>query len=340
MLPLRTTRNRPNAYSNSCSNSNGDPRLLTASNARVRPRAAGTRYKYPHYDRYGVSARTACSGHYNLQCPFCSTKQRRVEDGGAMLGTVAKAGRVLDLFTSTNPEWGVCEVADRLEIPKSSAHALLSTLCEIGLTRRSVGGRYRLGWRIAELNRTLVGTTGLLASARPVLHQLADQLHATVELAALRHLKVSILDSVDGAAARNSRTVGPARPSSPHGTALGKVLLAHSEVRVIDAFIGDDRLMQHTPHTITCPTRFRAELKAIRLRGVGCDVEEAHIGLCSVAAPIRDAGGAVHAAISLTVPALSFRRDREVLCRSVQRVAGRISTHALSVDREIGVGAR
>jgi IclR family KDG regulon transcriptional repressor len=35
-----------------------------------------------------------------------------------MLGTVAKAGKVLDLFTAANPEWGVGEVAQRLQMPK------------------------------------------------------------------------------------------------------------------------------------------------------------------------------------------------------------------------------
>ena len=48
----------------------------------------------------------------------------------ATLNTVAKVGRVLDLFAPEQPEWGVSEVAEALRIPRSSAHALLASLAK------------------------------------------------------------------------------------------------------------------------------------------------------------------------------------------------------------------
>lgn len=245
-----------------------------------------------------------------------------------MLGTVAKAGKVLDLFTAANPEWGVGEVAQRLAMPKSSAHGLLSTLCDIGLVRKSPGGRYRLGWRIVEMNRTLFSTTGSLAGTRPVLRQLADQLGATVELAALHQGDVAILDRVSAASMRDSVIDGERVPA--HRSALGQVLLAHAGRPVIDAAIAAVGLTGRTSHTVACRSRLRSELDATRLRGYACVMAESHLGLCSVAAPIRDADGSVHTAIGVTLPALSFRRNRELLARSVQRTAARISQNARS----------
>ena len=67
-----------------------------------------------------------------------------------MLGTVSQASDVIALFTADHPEWGVSQVAGRMELAKSSAHALLSTLAEIGPVRRTASGRYRLGWRVFE----------------------------------------------------------------------------------------------------------------------------------------------------------------------------------------------
>jgi IclR family KDG regulon transcriptional repressor len=257
-----------------------------------------------------------------------------------MLGTVVKAGKVLDLFTVTHPEWGVCEVAERLQIPKSSAHGLLATLSDIGLMRRSAGGRYRLGWRIVELNRTLVDTTGSLAGARPVLRQLADQLGATAELGALRRHRLAVLDRAVGAAVGDDVHAIDIEAPSVHSSALGKVLLAHSGTRAVGAFIDDVALVPRTPHTVSCATRFRSELDATRLRGLGYDVEESRLGLCSVAAPIRDADGSVHTAISLTLPALPFRRNRELLSRSVQRAAARISKNARSAGTDFQAAGR
>jgi DNA-binding IclR family transcriptional regulator len=64
-----------------------------------------------------------------------------------MLGSVSRACRVLGLFTTDSPEWGVSQVALELGAAKSSVRALLATLAEIGLVRRLPDGRYRLGWR-------------------------------------------------------------------------------------------------------------------------------------------------------------------------------------------------
>jgi len=87
-----------------------------------------------------------------------------------MLGSVAKAGRVLSLFDAGSPERGVSEVAAALGIAKSSAHALLVPLGEVGLVRRLADGRYRLGRRILELSRTsstALTSSGPSTSGRP-----------------------------------------------------------------------------------------------------------------------------------------------------------------------------
>ena len=250
-----------------------------------------------------------------------------------MLGTVTKAGKVLDLFTPAEPEWGVGEVAERLGIPKSSAHGLLATLSGIGLVR-NVAGRYRLGWRIVELNRTLRKTTGLLNGSSTVLRQLGDQLGATVELVALRHYDATVLDRVVGASMRANDDPGGHRSAA--SSACGKVLLAHVGPRVITGFLDEVGLVPQTSHTITSVSKFRSELNAVRLRGLAYDMEESRSGLCSVAAPIRDVDGSVHLALGLTLPALSFRRDRELLGKSGQRSAARISESVRS-DRHCAV---
>jgi len=256
-----------------------------------------------------------------------------------MLGTVAKAGKVLDLFTIANPEWGVCEVAERLRIPKSSAHGLLATLSAIGLLRRS-GGRYRLGWRIVELNRTLFSSTALLAGTGPVLRQLADQLGVVLELAALHHYEVTVIDRAVGAPVANDASLVRYAAVPAHTSALGKVLLAYAGARAIDAFVDEVSSAPRASLRTPSESRLRSELEATRLRGLGYDVEESHLGLCSIAAPIRDADGSVHTALGIKVPALSFHRNRELLGRSVQRAAARIAKDARSLEHEYQAAGR
>lgn len=59
-----------------------------------------------------------------------------------------KAGQVLNLFSLERSEWGVSEAAKELNFPKSSTSALMATLAEQGLLRRTSERRYRLGWRL------------------------------------------------------------------------------------------------------------------------------------------------------------------------------------------------
>ncbi|WP_432013605.1 IclR family transcriptional regulator [Streptomyces cucumeris] len=242
-----------------------------------------------------------------------------------MLGTISKASRVLDLFTAASPEWGVSEVAAHLQVAKSSAHDLLATLTEIGLLRRLPDGRYRLGWRIPELNHALLEGTDFLRVARTHTQRLADQLRATIHVAALREHHVIYLDKAVGWRTADFTTTDVGLAAPMHCTALGKVLLAALDVEAADALIDRNGLSRHTPRTITSSTRLREELLAIRGRGSGYDFEEAYSRVCCVAAPIRDSKGQVQAAVSASVPLRYFQTHQDLLKRGVQAVAANIS---------------
>jgi IclR family transcriptional regulator, KDG regulon repressor len=237
-----------------------------------------------------------------------------------MLGSVSKAGRVLDLFTPEDPEWGVSEVASALRIAKSSAHALLATLDDIGLVRRLTDGRYRLGWRILELNRTLRHGADFLGPHRTRLRGIAADLHATVHVGALHGHEVIYLDKVTaprGPVVAESG-VGLAMPA--HCTGLGKVLLASLDPVGADSVLALHGLPRRTAATITGAARLQEELEQVRRLGYAYDLEESVAALCCVAAPIRDRRGDVEAAISLTVPA-TVLRDRLPQVRATVRSA-------------------
>src|SRR4051794_17520095 len=98
--------------------------------------------------------------------------------GAGMLGTVARAGEVLDLFTVEAPEWGPTAVAERVGVSKSQAHELLATLAGIGLLPRcETTGRYQLGWRVASLHAILARTSRVKTAAQPTLSTLAARHH-------------------------------------------------------------------------------------------------------------------------------------------------------------------
>lgn len=243
-----------------------------------------------------------------------------------MLGTLAKAGMVLDLFTPQAPEWGVSEVAAELGVPKSSAHALLSTLNTIGLVRRLDRGRYRLGWRAVELHRVLQDTTDFLdyiSHAR--IQGIADSLRVTMHIAAMRNgCEVIYLKKVIGADSPDITDSKVGLSAWAHCTAIGKVLLSYLDDDEIERAVAKFGLARLTGGTATSLAAVQSEAALTRPRGYAYDREEAALGVSCVAAPIRDVNGNVQAAMSITVPALRFSREHLRLRYCVQNAAMRL----------------
>ncbi|MDM3975311.1 IclR family transcriptional regulator [Mycobacterium marseillense] len=248
-----------------------------------------------------------------------------------MLQTVQKIGPVLDLFTVQRPDWGVTQVAEAIGLPRSSAHALLASLVETGLLRCQPRGRYRLGWRVVELNETLRGSIDLQAVASAVLQRLVDQHGETVHLAVMQHGRVLYLDKLPGT---RQLTVAGARVGTQleaHCSAVGKVLLAYCHAQELQRFLAGAPLRRLTPATKTDPLLLRAELDTIRASGIGFDECETVGEVSCVAAPIRDDSGVVVAALSLTAPSGRLRSRRNEYRRSVKAAALEIS-HRLDGD--------
>lgn len=246
-----------------------------------------------------------------------------------MLQTIQKIGPVLDLFSAQRPDWGVTEVADAIGAPRSSAHALLSSLAETGLLQCRARGRYRLGWRIVELNETLRASVDVRAVANPVLRQLVEQYGETVHLAVLENDRVLYVDKLPGTRQLMVAGVRVGTRLEPHCSAVGKTLLAHRPSEEVQRILAARPLRRVTPATRTDPRVLTAELATIRSSGIAFDEGEAVTEVSCVAAPIRDELGVVIAALSLTVPTSRFTGCRTEYRRAV-RAAGLEITRQLS----------
>jgi DNA-binding IclR family transcriptional regulator len=133
---------------------------------------------------------------------------------------VGRAVDVLDLFTVERPHWGPTEVAAEVGIAKSSAYELLRELARRGLLERMACGRYRLGWRLVGLARTMLQSNALSTTVIPAAHALAQQLGETVHFAALEGDRVLYATSVVPAGGVGVPTV----PVDANMTPLGRVL--------------------------------------------------------------------------------------------------------------------
>jgi DNA-binding IclR family transcriptional regulator len=113
-------------------------------------------------------------------------------------------------------------VAAEVGDAKTSAHELLRELARAGLVERMACGKYRLGWRLVGLARTMLQSNGLSTTVIPAAHELARELGETVHLAALDRDKVMYVASVVPAGG----VAAPSVPVAAELTPLGQVLSA------------------------------------------------------------------------------------------------------------------
>lgn len=229
---------------------------------------------------------------------------------------------------------GVSEVAGRLDIPRSSAHALLASLADIGLLQWRDGGRYQIGWRVFELAEVRRGMLDVRAAAEPVLQRLQRTHGETCHLAVRDRCSVLYIDKVLGT---HNITVQGARIGTRlecHCTAVGKVLLAFASDDIVDKCLSSAALTKRTARTISTAAQFRQELAEVARRGHAYDLGEAVDDVHCVAAPIRDEFGQVVAALSLSAPVTRFEKQQSLYTGAVREAALEVGRALVDSSRD------
>lgn len=225
-----------------------------------------------------------------------------------MLATVARTGRVLNLFTPEAPEWGVRDAAAALRMPKSNVHELLTSLSSIGLLRRTPSGRYRLGWRLLTISADLLKGSGFEARAQRIVGEVAGHVGETVTIGAWDGLHVVCVASASGRADGCAVPAGTVLPG--HATALGKLLLSSPPWETAANIIDRYGLPSYTAMTVRDSAMFERQLESVRRTGIAYEYEEYTVGLACVATGVYDHGDLV-AAVSVTAPVDRMRVRRE-----------------------------
>jgi DNA-binding IclR family transcriptional regulator len=205
---------------------------------------------------------------------------------------------------------GVTEVAERAELPKSTAARMLATLSHEGAVEQVPGGtNYRLGPRIATLAEGIVPVRSLVATARPILEELAASTGETAGLSIAESFVVHYVDHVGTSHQVQVRDWTGTRVPM-HAVSSGLVFLAQLPAAALDAYLERD-LEAFTPQTLTSPDALRERLADVRADGYAWVHEEFAEGLNSVAAAIADDAGAIAAAVHIHGPAYRFPAGRE-----------------------------
>ncbi|MFH9428265.1 IclR family transcriptional regulator [Streptomyces sp. NPDC017615] len=245
-----------------------------------------------------------------------------------MSQTVRRAIDILE-FIARGPRTQT-EVGDHLGVHRSTALRILESLTDGGLARRLPDGRYAVGHRLAGLAQLALEQFGLKEIAAGHLRALGEHSGHTVHLAALEGEQIVYVDKVDPVdGVRLYSQIG--RPVTLHTAGVAKAILAHVPRASAEVLLATCDFAPHTGTTITDPAAYRKALDETRARGFAVDDGEYEDYVNCVAVPVRDSGGEVIAAVSVT--ALKAKADLAALERDV---LPELTATAQTISRELG----
>jgi DNA-binding IclR family transcriptional regulator len=235
--------------------------------------------------------------------------------------------RLLSEFNRQTPTLSAPELARRFDLPRSTGFRLLTTLENLGFLERAENGReYRLGLAVLRLGFDYLASLELTQLGAPLLQRLCDELGVPSNLVVRDGRSVVYVAKVAPPSPfASSVTVGTRLPA--HATIFGRVLLLDMSLTQLRALYPEERLESFSRNTPATVEHLHELLQADRERGYVLGEGFFESGISTIAAPVRDYGGHVVAALGVTINA--NRIDPQRLDDSVRRVresAGEISS--------------
>ncbi|MFI9829388.1 IclR family transcriptional regulator [Streptomyces sp. NPDC051913] len=198
------------------------------------------------------------------------------------------------------------ELADELQVPRSSMYALLQTLISRGWVRTDItGSLYGIGIHALLTGTSYLDTDPRVRVVRPYLDEASQALGETIHMGRLDGRDVAYLATRESHEyLRTISRVGRRLPA--HAGALGKALLAERG----DTELPEGPYEALTPHTRTTREELAADLAGTRARGYSIDREEGVLGIVGFGFALRYDSPAQDA-VSCSVPVARLTPSHE-----------------------------
>ncbi len=235
-----------------------------------------------------------------------------------------RALRVLEVVGTAGDGVTAKVIARRLGCPLPTVYRALAVLVEEGYLVRLDGMRgYGIGYRIAELQRSLTDQLRPPAPVVAAMHDLHLEAAAAAYLTVFRDRDVVVAHADACATHPLPPDVRVGEPVAPHAAAAGKVLLASVRPAQVGELLGPAGMVRLGPHTVPDRRALDRDLMRVRLDGIAVEVEELAAGIAGVAAPLQGVDGEVIGAVGVSVSRTDFGARRWELERLVRAAADR-----------------
>jgi DNA-binding IclR family transcriptional regulator len=242
-----------------------------------------------------------------------------------IVDSLATALRILDYFTTREPELSLRELSEKTGLYKSRIHRLCGTLVALGFLTRMPSSSYRLGPKLMTLGKIYENSNTLITVSRSIMKKVSDEIGESVALFHLDGESCFCLARELGSSSLVF-SIQEGDNMDLHASAVGRILLAYGTEELREKILDQSTLEKFTSETITDAKKIKAKLPVIRKRGYDINRGERELEVAAIAAPIFDFESKVESALAIIGPVQRFSEDRETeILKSLLEAAGRIS---------------
>ena len=232
--------------------------------------------------------------------------------------------RILAVFETFSPErtsLTLQEIADRIDLPKSTMFRIVQSLEKAGYLVRLEDQQYCLSFRFTRLAGLVRSTLGIREIARPIMADLGKATEESVSLHTVVGRNRVCIDAMNTAAPLRI-VVHPGEQIPLKSGSGSKVLMAYMPKNELTPI-----LTQIVRTTKRPQAEMLAELATIREQGYAVSHGERLLGLSAVSAPVKDVNEAVRHCLTLAGPTVRFQMHEKHFIKLAVKAAADISRH-------------
>jgi len=253
-----------------------------------------------------------------------------VETNKTLIQSLDRGLELLEIISKSQDPMGLPELAEILEVDRSTVHRLSATLLQRGYVNQDpVTKRYTIGYKVVELSRRAIDGFSLRISSKPIMKDLVNETGESVNLAVLTDKDIVCIDH-ESSPSPLAVTNDVGSVFLPQATALGKAILAFMSDELRKSIINIIDFEAYTPRTIINRQMLENNILLIRQQYYALDDEERYIGVRCLAAPIFDYRRKVIGAIGISGPTIRLSLEK------VENLASLVKKAAFDISIQMG----
>lgn len=229
---------------------------------------------------------------------------------------------VFESFSSDRSTLTLQEIADLIELPKSTTFRIVQSLEKAGYLVRLPDQKYCLSFRFIRLAGLVDSTLGIREIARPIMTELAEKTKETVGLHTVSERNRVCIDTTSTSSSQLRSVMQPGEQIP---------LLVGSASKVLMAYMPEAELAPILTYVIRTTKRPKAdvleEFGRIRRQGYAVSHGERLPGLSAISAPIKDMNDEVRYCLTVNGPTIRMRPKESEFITLVKKAAQDISLH-------------